>query len=118
MGAIRHYETTLSRELLQILKRHGAVIYGISDESMVEGRVPTICFNIPGLAPQQIAREMGEAGIGLRDGHMFAPRLMKRLGLTMEQGALRISMVHYNTLEEAARFDQALGQIIARLRVD
>jgi selenocysteine lyase/cysteine desulfurase len=59
---------------------------------------------------------MGKARIGLRDGHMFAPRLMKRLGLTMEQGALRISMVHYNKIEEAARFDKVLGEIIARHR--
>ncbi|PZM14080.1 cysteine desulfurase-like protein [Rhizobium tubonense] len=116
MGAIREYEMTLSRELLSILKRHGAVIYGISDETKVAGRVPTICFNIPGITPQQIAQEMGEARIGLRDGHMFAPRLMKRLGLTMESGALRISMVHYNKIEEAARFDQVLGEIIARHR--
>jgi len=114
MGAIREYEMTLSRELLSILKRHGAVIYGISDEAKVAGRVPTICFNIPGVSPQQIAEEMGQARIGLRDGHMFAPRLMKRLGLTMESGALRISMVHYNKIEETARFDQVLGEIIAR----
>jgi cysteine desulfurase family protein (TIGR01976 family) len=116
MGAIREYETTLSRELLSILKRHGAVIYGISDEAKVAGRVPTICFNIPGITPQEVAEEMGKARIGLRDGHMFAPRLMKRLGLTMEQGALRISMVHYNKIEEAARFDKVLGEIIARHR--
>lgn len=116
MDAIRNYELTLTRELIAVLKRHGAVIYGISDEELLDKRVPTICFNIPGITPQQIAKEMGEARIGLRDGHMFAPRLMKRLGLTMEQGALRISMVHYNKLEEAARFDKVLGDIIARHR--
>jgi cysteine desulfurase family protein (TIGR01976 family) len=116
MEAIRNYELTLTRELIAVLKRHGAVIYGISDEELLHKRVPTICFNIPGIAPQEIAKEMGEARIGLRDGHMFAPRLMKRLGLTMEQGALRISMVHYNKVEEAARFDKVLGDIIARHR--
>ena len=116
MGAIREYEMTLARALIAVLKRHGAVIYGISDEAQMDRRVPTICFNIPGITPQQIAKEMGEARIGLRDGHMFAPRLMKRLGLTMEEGALRISMVHYNKVEEAARFDTVLGEIIARHR--
>jgi cysteine desulfurase family protein (TIGR01976 family) len=116
MEAIRTYELTLTRELIAVLKRHGAVIYGISDEELLDKRVPTICFNIPGITPQEIAKEMGEARIGLRDGHMFAPRLMKRLGLTMEQGALRISMVHYNKVEEAARFDKVLGDIIARHR--
>ncbi|CAN7173053.1 cysteine desulfurase-like protein [Rhizobium sp. LjRoot30] len=116
MGAIRDYEMVLTKALLQALKQHGAVIYGISDEDKVAGRVPTICFSIPGITPQVIAEDMGQAGIGLRDGHMFAPRLMKRLGLTMETGALRISMVHYNTLDEVRRFSEALGKIIARRR--
>lgn len=117
MGAIRDYEKTLSRALLAVLKRHGAVVYGISDEDKVEGRVPTICFNIPGLTPQLIAQQLGEMQIGTRDGHMFAPRLMKRLGLSMQTGAMRISMVHYNTLDEVDRFDRALGDVIARHRL-
>jgi len=39
---------------------------------------------------------------------------MNRLNLSMETGALRISMVHYNTLDEVTRFDAALGAIVAR----
>jgi selenocysteine lyase/cysteine desulfurase len=116
MGAIRQYELMLSREMIAVLKRHGAVIYGISDEARLERRVPTICFNMPGITPQEFATEMGEAGIGLRDGHMFAPRLMKRLGLSMETGAIRVSLVHYNKVEEIARFDSVLTEIMARRR--
>ena len=116
MAAIRDYEMVLSRALIAVLKRHGAVIYGISDENEVAGRVPTICFNIPGMTPQVIAQQLGERRIGARDGHMFAPRLMKRLGLSMQTGAMRISMVHYNTLEEVERFDKALGDIITQHR--
>jgi cysteine desulfurase family protein (TIGR01976 family) len=117
MGAIRDYELTLSREMIRVLKKHGAVIYGISDESRLSHRVPTICFNIPGVTPQKIAADMGEAGIGLRDGHLFAPRLMERLGLTMEHGAVRVSLVHYNKTEEIARFDKMLGEILAKRKV-
>jgi cysteine desulfurase family protein (TIGR01976 family) len=113
MGAIRDYEIILSRAMIRALKKHGAEIYGISDEAKLSGRVPTICFNIPGVSPQHISAEMGKARIGVRDGHMFAPRLMKRLGLTMESGALRVSMVHYNKVEEIDRFDTVLGDIIA-----
>jgi cysteine desulfurase family protein (TIGR01976 family) len=117
MAAIRDYELILSTEMIRVLKRHGADIYGISDEGKLGGRVPTICFNIPGLTPQHVATEMGKARIGIRDGHMFAPRLMKRLGLAMETGAIRVSMVHYNKVEEIARFDAVLGGIIARAGV-
>ncbi|MBB3611297.1 cysteine desulfurase-like protein [Rhizobium sp. BK602] len=116
MGAIRDYELTLSRDMIAALKRHGATIYGISDEARLEQRVPTICFNMPDITPQQFATEMGEAGIGLRDGHMFAPRLMKRLGLSMETGAIRVSLVHYNKPEEIARFETVLTEIMARHR--
>ena len=116
MGAIRSYEQVLSRKLLSVLKKHGATIYGISDETQVEHRVPTICFNIPGVSPQHISAELGNRKIGSRDGHMFAPRLMKRLGLTMQTGCMRVSMVHYNTIEEIERFDSVLGEIIKMAR--
>lgn len=114
MGAIREYELTLSRDMLAVLKKHGAIVYGISDEARLSQRVPTICFTIPGITPQEIATRMGQARIGLRDGHMFAPRLMNRLGLSMESGAVRVSLVHYNKVEEIARFDTVLGEILNR----
>jgi cysteine desulfurase family protein (TIGR01976 family) len=116
MRGIRAYETVLAREMIRVLKRHGAVIYGISDESRLDRRVPTICFNIAGITPQELAAEMGKANIGIRDGHMFAPRLMARLGLAMETGAVRVSLVHYNTLAEIGRFDRVLGEILAGRR--
>jgi cysteine desulfurase family protein (TIGR01976 family) len=116
MTAIRAYELTLSREMIAVLKRHGATIYGISDDEKLEGRVPTICFTLPGITPQDVAAEMGKRRIGIRDGHMFAPRLMKRLGLTMETGAIRVSLVHYNKIEEIARFDRELGDILSEAR--
>ena len=114
MAAIRDYELMLSQEMIAVLKKHGATIYGISDETKLQGRVPTICFNIPGITPQELATEMGKERIGLRDGHMFAPRLMKRLGLSMQTGAVRVSLVHYNKVEEIARFDAVLTDILAR----
>ena len=79
MGAIRDYEIVLAREMLSVLKGCGATIYGVADEARIDERVPTFCFNIGKLSPQMIVEEMAERGIGIRDGHMYAPRLMKRL---------------------------------------
>jgi cysteine desulfurase family protein (TIGR01976 family) len=114
MHAIRDYEQVLAAAMLKVLKANGVVIYGVSDESRLEHRVPTICFNIPGRTPQAIADAMDAAGIGIRDGHMYAPRLMQRLGLAMETGCLRVSLVHYNTQEEVAQFGRALATILAK----
>jgi selenocysteine lyase/cysteine desulfurase len=43
---------------------------------------------------------------------MYSPRLMKRLGLTKESGAVRASLVHYNTMEEVHKFQNALAAIV------
>jgi selenocysteine lyase/cysteine desulfurase len=46
---------------------------------------------------------------------MYAPRLMNRLNLSMDSGAIRASLVHYNTLDEVRRFGDVLKAVIAKL---
>jgi cysteine desulfurase family protein (TIGR01976 family) len=114
MAAIRDYEQILSRAMLGALRRLDAKIHGIREESELAGRVPTFCFSLPSMTPQAFAAAMGREGVALRDGHMFAPRLMKRLGLAFETGAIRVSLVHYNTVEDVARFEEIARRVIAR----
>jgi cysteine desulfurase family protein (TIGR01976 family) len=109
MSAIRVYEQTLSRALLDVLHAAKATIYGINDPARTAERVPTVCFNLG--EPADVVERIAEAGFGIRDGHMYAPRLMGRLGLAMDRGAVRVSLVHYNTLDEIARFGDALKKI-------
>jgi cysteine desulfurase family protein (TIGR01976 family) len=109
MNAIRLYEQHLSLELLHVLKECGATIYGIDSASRVTERVPTFCFNMPGILPQAVTEAAALAGIGIRDGHMYAPRLMKRLDLAKETGAVRVSLVHYNTVAEVHRLGNVLN---------
>jgi cysteine desulfurase family protein (TIGR01976 family) len=111
MTAIREYETTLSRQLLEVLKSCNATIYGVADEARLAERVPTFCFNIPDRSPALVAQTMADAAIAIRDGHMYAPRLMARLGLAMNSGAVRASLVHYNTSDEIKRFGEILAGI-------
>ena len=112
MTAIRRYEQGLSRELLRVLRDSGAEIYGVRDEGRLSERVPTFCFNLPGVPPAAVTQAAAAAGIGIRDGHMYSPRLMKRLGLAFESGAVRVSLAHYNTVEEVRQ----LGTVLSRLR--
>jgi cysteine desulfurase family protein (TIGR01976 family) len=113
MGAIRSYEVILARAMLRELQSCDATIYGVGEEARINERVPTFCFNIGKLSPKMIVEEMAARGIGIRDGHMYAPRLLNRLNLSMDSGAIRASLVHYNTLAEVARFGQALREIVA-----
>lgn len=111
LTAIRAYEQELSLEMLDVLHRCEATVYGISDRAAIGQRVPTLCFNLRKIPPSRVTEEFATRGIGVRDGHMYAPRLMKRLGLTQESGAVRASLVHYNTREEVCKFANALTEI-------
>lgn len=115
MAAIRAYEIELARAMLKELKSVDAIVYGVDTESRLDERVPTFMFNVGDLAPQAIVEAMAERQIGIRDGHMYAPRLMKRLNLSMDRGAIRASLVHYNTLDEVRRFGEALREIVRQL---
>jgi cysteine desulfurase family protein (TIGR01976 family) len=108
MTAIRSYEESLSLELLRILRECGATIYGVQEDHRVHQRVPTLCFNLKKTSPAKVTETMADAGIGIRDGHMYTPRLMKRFGLRQDSGVVRISAVHYNTMEEIHRFADVL----------
>jgi selenocysteine lyase/cysteine desulfurase len=52
------------------------------------------------------------AHIGIRYGDFYARRLIEALGLGERNGVVRVSMVHYNTVNEIdaliARFDELL----------
>jgi cysteine desulfurase family protein (TIGR01976 family) len=108
MQAILDYERGLTLEMLRVLHECKATIYGIADPARVAGRVPTLAFNIAGVAPSAVTEAMARAGIGIRDGHMYSPRLMQRLGLPRDSGAVRVSLVHYNTVAEIHRFGNVL----------
>ncbi|HKD14321.1 MAG TPA: aminotransferase class V-fold PLP-dependent enzyme, partial [Candidatus Angelobacter sp.] len=110
-NAIRDYETQLSRAMLDVLDNAKATVYGITAKDQISHRTPTLCFNLPGIHPATVTEELAKQNIGVRDGHMYSPRLMKRLGLSQESGAVRASLVHYNTLDEIHRFESALSEI-------
>jgi cysteine desulfurase family protein (TIGR01976 family) len=114
MEAIRAYEQLLSLEMFRILQDADAQVYGIREPGQVHQRVPTFCFNLRNISPNLVAGELARNNIGVRAGHMYAPRLMQRLGLDPKTGAVRASLAHYDTIEEIRRFGGALRKIRAQ----
>ena len=78
-------------------------MHGSTDHDHLGARVPTVCFSVRDLPASTIAAGLAEQGSGSRSGHMYAPRLMQRLQLD-SGGAVRVSLVHYNTVAEVVRF--------------
>ncbi len=69
----------------------------------MDGRVPTFALTIEGVAPDEVARRLGECGFAVWHGNYYALEVMKRLGLEDSGGAVRVGIVHYNTAEEVDR---------------
>ena len=67
----------------------------------MSGRVPTFCFDVPGLSPEETAERLAERDLAVWWGNYYALETMKRLGLDTEQGAVRAGIVHYNTAERS-----------------
>ncbi|MEH2426791.1 MAG: cysteine desulfurase-like protein [Nostoc sp.] len=74
-------------------------------------RVPTISFIVDGINSSTIPIKVDQHYIGIRYGDFYAKRLIEYLGLASQGGIVRVSMVHYNTLEEVNSLIEAFEQI-------
>lgn len=105
MAAIRAYENGLCQELIEGLSQiPGLSIYGITEPTDFDHRVPTVSFTLEGLTPTEIARRLDERNIFVWDGNFYALAVTERLGLEQEGGMVRVGLCHYNTSEEVNIF--------------
>jgi cysteine desulfurase family protein (TIGR01976 family) len=74
-----------------------------------ENSVPTVSFAHARIGSDEIARRVNARGFGVRNGNMYAVRLLRALGIPEDPGVVRVSAVHYNTVEEANRLLEALA---------
>jgi cysteine desulfurase family protein (TIGR01976 family) len=105
--AMTRHERDLGERFLAGLPE-GVRLHGLPT---MTGRVPTFCFDIPGLTPQETAERLAERDIAVWWGNYYALETMKRLGVDVEQGAVRAGIVHYNTVEEVDRLLTALRDL-------
>jgi len=118
MQAIRQYERDLTGQLLRLVGEIPEVkVYGIDRPNHDAYRTPTLCFTVKGVPAPDVSRQLAQQGISVRDGNQHCPRLMRALGLPEHEGAVRASLVHYNSYEEVNRFADALAQIPTSVKV-
>jgi len=113
MQAVQAIEKRLSEKLLTDLESiPGVHVYGITDTSRLDERVPTVSFTAGGLHPDEIAAALGERGIAVWSGNYYALAVTERLGLEDKGGMVRVGAVHYNTMAELDRFAEAVRDIV------
>jgi cysteine desulfurase family protein (TIGR01976 family) len=79
-------------------------------------RVPTISFVVEGIQSEAIVRWVDGHRMGIRFGDFYARRLIEQLGLAPYGGVVRVSIAHYNSVDELNRLTEHLAQAITELR--
>ncbi|MEI1376195.1 cysteine desulfurase-like protein [Nostoc sp. UHCC 0926] len=105
------HEEKISDRLLNYLNSKSNVRVIGQSKADRRFRVPTISFVVDGINSSIIPAKIDQHYIGIRYGDFYAKRLIEYLGLASQGGIVRVSMVHYNTVEEVNSLIEALDQV-------
>ncbi|MBR7747527.1 cysteine desulfurase-like protein [Undibacterium baiyunense] len=96
------HENYLAQRLLDFLNTKSSVrIIGMRQVHEGENtRVPTISFVVRDTPSESIVRYIDQFHIGIRFGDFYARHLITALDLEKHGGVVRVSIAHYNTVEE------------------
>ncbi|KAG9038123.1 hypothetical protein FS837_001299 [Tulasnella sp. UAMH 9824] len=105
-------------------KKAGVRIVG-PESADNEVRAPTISFVVVGQdgktkrlqSKDVVAAFDSQGGIGIRYGHFYSHRLLSRpdFGADPNDGVIRVSLVHYNTVEEVQKIVDILKHVLVSL---
>ncbi|KAI0737204.1 PLP-dependent transferase [Daedaleopsis nitida] len=118
--AVAAHEQTLLAPLLAYLRgkaARGVRIVGAEDAGLA--RVPTVSFVVIGeraIRSPDVVKAFDKKGtVGIRYGHFYAYTLVDMLEpkVPTDDGVVRISLVHYNTVDEVQRIIDILEEVLA-----
>lgn len=108
------HENYLAQRLLNFLHTKSRVrIIGL--RQVHEGnisRVPTISFVVDNMPSEAIVQHIDQFHIGIRFGDFYARHLIEALDLEKHGGVVRVSIAHYNTVEEIDALISHLNTIL------
>lgn len=105
---IEALERPLLESALERFKAHPRVrLHGLHTP---QGRVATFSLSVPGYSLGAVAEHLAERGVGVAAGHYYATLAAQALGL-MPDGAVRVSLLHYNTHDDLERLFAGLDAL-------
>ena len=79
-----------------------------------QDRAATVSFVTNTLDPAQVVRALAGRGFMAGHGNFYAVRLLEAMNVDPDRGAVRLSLVHYNSPAEVAGLMEALEEILAQ----
>ncbi len=106
---IRAHETAVCQPLLDYLSaRNDVRLLGPRDARL---RAPTVAVALD-RAAEPVAAALAGRGINCWGGDFYAVRPLTAMGIDLDRGVLRLSMVHYTSAADVARLIGALEKVL------
>ncbi len=109
------YEAGLTRRLIGGLAAlPGVKLMGIANPNLFAHRVPTISFTHESVSTHRFAEALAAEDINVWSGHNYALEPARHLGLSKEEGVVRIGIAHYNREDEIERTLAVIAQLVSQ----
>jgi cysteine desulfurase family protein (TIGR01976 family) len=106
---IEAHETELFDRMISGIRAiAGTRVFGVPAG---EARTPTLGFTVPGAAPDEVARRLGQEGVFVWNGNFYASTVCERLGLDDCGGLIRAGLAPYTTADDVDRLVDGVRRI-------
>ena len=99
----------LAALLEYLVTRHDVRILG---PSVPEQRAATVSFVPESVEPRELVRALARRGFMAGNGNFYAVRVLEGMNVNPDRGAVRLSLLHYNSSDEVKGVIEALEQIL------
>jgi selenocysteine lyase/cysteine desulfurase len=82
--------------------------------AVAEQRAATVSFVTQSIEPVEVVKALAARGFMAGNGNFYAVRVLEAMNVQPERGAVRLSMVHYNSAEEVKGVIEALDTVLDR----
>ena len=108
---ILNHENRLAAPILDYLHRSEKVFL-IGKNYSDDDRAPTIAFVPRQQRAYEVAGKMQQQNIGTESGDFYARRLITDLGISPDDGVVRISLLHYTTEQDVEKIVRAIDNAL------
>ena len=108
---IADHEEKIGNKFLDFLKTKKKINLIGQDIMHDRNRAPTFSFTVDGITSKEVSRLLVKEGIATRNDNFYAWRCLKALGIDIEDGVVRTSMVHYNNSDDVEKLIKSIDKI-------
>ena len=108
---IANHEQEIANPLLEYLNSRGDIRLIGKTSINNKDRAPTIAFTMDNKSSKDLSSELVKHGIATRNDNFYAWRCLIALGIDVDDGVVRTSMVHYNSHNDVEKLINALKKI-------